>query len=153
MAKALFNHCTVVWARRTKSSRPDGPKGGPKGLWLEVGARRAPKLLVQNKAPVWKCESIGAHLAGWMDLDSSSGTYKDNLKRFNSNLFRETFNLLKHLLQGNHFTSFPRIEEIIELAELCNSLFFLYFSYEIISLIPNINIQLFNYILFTRISK
>ena len=36
-------------ARRTKSRRPEGPKGGPKGHRLEVGARRAPKLLVFNK--------------------------------------------------------------------------------------------------------
>ena len=36
-------------ARRTKSRRPEGPKGGPKGHRLEVGARRAPKLLVYNK--------------------------------------------------------------------------------------------------------
>ena len=28
-------------ARRTKSSRPEGPKAGPKGHRLEVGARRA----------------------------------------------------------------------------------------------------------------
>ena len=34
--------------RRTKSRRPEGPKGGPKGHRLEVGARRAPKLLVFN---------------------------------------------------------------------------------------------------------
>ena len=33
-------------ARRTKSSRPEGPKAGPKGRKLEVGARRAPRLLV-----------------------------------------------------------------------------------------------------------
>ena len=33
-------------ARRTKSSRPEGPKAGPKGGNLEVGARRAPRLLV-----------------------------------------------------------------------------------------------------------
>ena len=33
-------------ARRTKSRRPEGPKGGPKDRRLEVGARRAPKLLV-----------------------------------------------------------------------------------------------------------
>ena len=26
--------------------RPEGPKGGPKGLRLEVGAQRAPELLV-----------------------------------------------------------------------------------------------------------
>merc|ERR1719510_643352 len=32
-------------ARRTKSSRPEGPKAGPKGRKLEVGARRAPRLL------------------------------------------------------------------------------------------------------------
>ena len=30
-------------ARRTKSSRPEGPKAGPKGRQLEVGARRAPR--------------------------------------------------------------------------------------------------------------
>ena len=35
-------------ARRTKSSRPEGPKAGPKGRRLEVGARRAPRLLVYN---------------------------------------------------------------------------------------------------------
>ena len=33
-------------AWRTLSSRPEGPKAGPKGLSLEVGARRAPRLLV-----------------------------------------------------------------------------------------------------------
>ena len=36
----------VLRARRTKSSRPEGPKAGPKGRYLEVGARRAPRLLV-----------------------------------------------------------------------------------------------------------
>ena len=36
-------------ARRTKSSRPEGPKAGPKSRKLEVGARRAPRLLVGNK--------------------------------------------------------------------------------------------------------
>ena len=35
-------------ARRTKSSRPEGPKAGPKGRYLEVGARRAPRLLVHE---------------------------------------------------------------------------------------------------------
>ena len=35
-------------ARRTKSSRPEGPKAGPKGRKLEVGARRAPRLLVMD---------------------------------------------------------------------------------------------------------
>ena len=35
-------------ARRTKSSRPEGPKAGPKGRKLEVGARRAPRLLVHK---------------------------------------------------------------------------------------------------------
>ena len=29
---------------RTKSSRPQGPKVGPKGRKLEVGAQRAPRL-------------------------------------------------------------------------------------------------------------
>ena len=33
-------------ALRTLSSRPEGPKAGPKGRSLEVGARRAPRLLV-----------------------------------------------------------------------------------------------------------
>ena len=33
-------------ARRTKSSRPEGPKAGPKGRKLEVGPRRGPRLLV-----------------------------------------------------------------------------------------------------------
>ena len=37
-------------ARRTLSSRPEGPKDGPKGRTLEVGARRAPRLLVINNA-------------------------------------------------------------------------------------------------------
>ena len=35
-------------AWRTKSSRPKGPKANPKGHQLEVGARRAPKLLVHD---------------------------------------------------------------------------------------------------------
>ena len=35
-----------AWVTRTKSSRPEGPKAGPKGRQLEVGARRAPRLLV-----------------------------------------------------------------------------------------------------------
>ena len=35
-------------ARRTKSSRPEGLKAGPKGRKLEVRARRAPRLLVRN---------------------------------------------------------------------------------------------------------
>ena len=42
-------------ARRTKSARPEGPKAGPKGRKLEVGARRAPRLLVYynfQKVPV-----------------------------------------------------------------------------------------------------
>ena len=43
-------------ARRTKSSRPEGPKAGPKGRYLEVGARRAPRLLVIYKShqPPWQ---------------------------------------------------------------------------------------------------
>ena len=36
-------------AWRTLSSRPEGPKAGPKGRNLEVGARRAPRFLVINK--------------------------------------------------------------------------------------------------------
>ena len=35
-------------ARRTKSSRPEGLKAGQKGRKLEVEARRAPRLLVNN---------------------------------------------------------------------------------------------------------
>ena len=37
----LFSNCW--W---TKSSRPEGPKAGPKGQELEVGAQHAPRLLV-----------------------------------------------------------------------------------------------------------
>ena len=33
--------------QRTKSSRPEGLKAGPKGRKLEVRARRAPRLLVE----------------------------------------------------------------------------------------------------------
>ena len=33
-------------AWRTKSSRPEGPRAGPKGRQLEVGPRRGPRLLV-----------------------------------------------------------------------------------------------------------
>ena len=32
--------------QRIKSSRPEGPKAGPKGCQLEVGAQMAPRLLV-----------------------------------------------------------------------------------------------------------
>ena len=39
-------------ARRTKSSRPEGPKAGPKGRQLEVGARRAPRPLVASYVPL-----------------------------------------------------------------------------------------------------
>ena len=35
-------------AWRTKSSRPKGPKAGPKGRQLEVGPRRGPRLLVYS---------------------------------------------------------------------------------------------------------
>ena len=35
-------------ARRAQR-RPEGHKGSPKGLKLEVGAQRAPRLLVNNK--------------------------------------------------------------------------------------------------------
>ena len=37
-------------ARRTKSRRPEGPKAGPKGRQLEVGARRASRLLVAGNS-------------------------------------------------------------------------------------------------------
>ena len=36
--------------KKDKSSRPDGPKAGPKGHKLEVGAQPGPRLLVNNKA-------------------------------------------------------------------------------------------------------
>ena len=49
MAKSRGSHGLSAWrARRMKSSRPEGPKAGPKGRKLEVGARRAPRLLVRN---------------------------------------------------------------------------------------------------------
>ena len=35
-------------ARRTKSRMPEGQKAGPKGRQLEVGAQRAPRLLVPD---------------------------------------------------------------------------------------------------------
>ena len=35
-------------ARRTKSRMPEGQKAGPKGRQLEVGAQRAPRLLVSH---------------------------------------------------------------------------------------------------------
>ena len=44
-------------ARRTKSSRPEGPKAGPKGRQLEVGAQRAPRLLVYSIFYVWGAPS------------------------------------------------------------------------------------------------
>ena len=45
-------------ARRTLSSRPEGPKAGPKGRSLEVGARMAPrprakKLVKHQTAILW----------------------------------------------------------------------------------------------------
>ena len=39
-------------AWRTLSSRPEGPKAGPRGRNLEVGARRAPRLLLLH-IPTW----------------------------------------------------------------------------------------------------
>ena len=50
-SNALSNHCTVAWVtrperpkgvKRTKSSRPEGPKAVPKGRYLEVGPWRGP---------------------------------------------------------------------------------------------------------------
>ena len=46
-------------AWRTLSSRPKGPKAGPKCRSLEVGARRAPRLLVKyiwNLLYCWQCK-------------------------------------------------------------------------------------------------
>ena len=59
---ARVHNATACWshglsaqrARRTKSSRPEGPKAGPKGRRLEVGARRAPRLLVYIYGLWWK---------------------------------------------------------------------------------------------------
>ena len=39
----------VIKQARRAQSRPEGPKAGPKGRNLEVGARRAPRLLVKYK--------------------------------------------------------------------------------------------------------
>ena len=46
-------------ARRTKSRRPEGLKGGPKGHRLEVGARRASKLLVYSYLDCNKYHLVG----------------------------------------------------------------------------------------------
>ena len=53
---APSHHCTVAWV--TRPERPKGakdevkqalgPNAGPKGRKLEVGAQRAPRLLVTN---------------------------------------------------------------------------------------------------------
>ena len=40
-------------AWRTKSSRPEEPKAGPKGRQLEVGPRRGPRLLVNYNHKWW----------------------------------------------------------------------------------------------------
>ena len=51
------SHGLSAWrAWRTLSSRPDGPKAGPKGRSLKVGARRAPRLLVYYKGR--RCSQI-----------------------------------------------------------------------------------------------
>ena len=44
--RSRTNEC--LSAQRMKSSRPEGPKAGPKGRTLEVGAWRAPRLLFVN---------------------------------------------------------------------------------------------------------
>ena len=48
MANTLSNHCTVVWV--TQPEFPEGREGrsqaDPKGRQLDVGAQRAPRLLV-----------------------------------------------------------------------------------------------------------
>ena len=54
MVIALSNHCTVAWVTRPewpKGAKDEvkqalGPNAGPKGRKLEVGAQRAPRLLV-----------------------------------------------------------------------------------------------------------
>ena len=51
-------------AWRTKSSRPEGPKDGPKGRQLEVGPRRGPRLLVAFYSQ-----------SGWSKCRSSSSIY------------------------------------------------------------------------------
>ena len=53
-SNALSHHCTDAWV-----TRPEGREGryqaGPKGRNLEVGARRAPRLLVYNILPQMNC--------------------------------------------------------------------------------------------------
>ena len=62
-------------ARRTKSRRPEGPKGGPKGHRLEVGARRAPKLLVSNKwtfsTKIEFSKSLEFDASAWIEVKES----------------------------------------------------------------------------------
>ena len=72
-------------AWRTLSSRPEGPKAGPKDRSLEVGARRAPRLLVNtylnrlsdatggsNKKKIFSLHKIPNSLKLWQKLWFSS---------------------------------------------------------------------------------
>ena len=57
-------------AWRTLSSSPEGPKAGPKSRSLEVGARRAPRLLVQYKGKTIMTQ--GVQLT-WEEVCTGSG--------------------------------------------------------------------------------
>ena len=55
-------------AWRTLSSKPEGPKAGQKGRTLEVGARRAPRLLVFNipwTKMMFQCFNRSSMLGSW----------------------------------------------------------------------------------------
>ena len=54
----MYDAC-VPWPERPKGAKDKSR--GPKGLELEVGARRAPKLLVSNIAPLIKTKCIFAN--------------------------------------------------------------------------------------------
>ena len=53
----------TAWARRTKSSRPEGPKAGPKGRQLEVLLKRLSAKWRQNR-PHWS-DQFGLSHCNW----------------------------------------------------------------------------------------
>ena len=63
MPTTLSNERIVTWV--TRPERPKGAKDevkrSPKGRKLEVGARRAPKLLVVNKPSLYKRLAVGGN--------------------------------------------------------------------------------------------
>ena len=70
MANALSNHGTVAWV-----TRPEGrSQAGPKGRKLEVGARRAPRLLVkdtyQDCDKIYSCKPEIQKYDGMLSLES-----------------------------------------------------------------------------------